>query len=72
MADFHAGSDRTWVSRPMKSGPSVPWLARYSTMAWVVATMWASLKAASREEPRWPEVPKATFWAGSSTSGTRS
>jgi len=72
IADFHAGSERTWVSRPMNSGPSVPWLARYSTMACVVATMWASLKAPSREDPRCPEVPKATFWAGLSTSGTMS
>src|SRR3712207_7003401 len=26
----HAGSESAWVSRPMNSGPSVPWAARYS------------------------------------------
>ena len=41
-------------------------------IAAVIATMWASLKAVSKEEPRWPEVPKTTFWAGTAGSGTRS
>ena len=50
----------------------MPWERRYSTMAAVVATMWASLKAVSREEPRCPEVPKTTFWVGTVGSGTRS
>src|SRR4051794_3036717 len=27
-ADDQAGSDRPWVSRPMNSGPSYPWLRR--------------------------------------------
>jgi len=56
----HAGSDSAWVSRPMKSGPSVPWLRRYSMIAAVIATMCASLNAPSRLEPRWPDVPNTT------------
>src|SRR5258705_11575025 len=59
-AEAHAGSDNAWVSRPMNSGPVVPCEARYSTIAWVVARMWASLNAASRLEPRCPDVPKTT------------
>ena len=66
----HAGSDRAWVSRPMKSGPSTPLAVRYSQMACVVATMWASLKDPSRLDPRWPDVPNTTCWAGSDGSGT--
>ena len=38
-------------------------------MAWVMARMWASLKAVSSEEPRCPEVPKATRWAATAGSG---
>src|SRR5919202_50468 len=34
-------------------------------MAWVVATMCRSLNAASKLEPRWPEVPNTTCWPGS-------
>ena len=67
-----AGPDRAWVSRPMNSGPSMPCSVRYSTIAWVIAAMCASLKEPLRAEPRCPEVPKATRWAGSSASGTRS
>ncbi len=68
----HAGSDRACVSRPMNSGPSVPWDARYSTIACVIAAMCASLNAVSRLEPRCPDVPNTTCCAGSATSGTRS
>ncbi len=59
-ADTQAGSDNACVSRPMNSGPVVPAAARYSTMACVVARMCASLNAASRLEPRCPDVPNAT------------
>ena len=59
-ADAHAGSESAWVSRPMKSGPVVPCSARYSTIACVVARMCASLNAASRLEPRCPDVPNTT------------
>src|SRR5687767_732699 len=31
--------------------------------------MWASLKAPRNAEPRWPDVPNATRWAGSVGSG---
>ena len=72
IAVFHAGSDSAWVSLPMNSGPVVPCEARYSTIACVVAAMWASLKAVSSEEPRWPEVPNTTRWSGLPASGTRS
>ena len=59
-ADRSAGSERAWVSLPMKSGPAIPRCARYSQMAWVVARMWASLKLSRRADPRWPLVPKLT------------
>ena len=45
------------------------WVARYSTMAWVMAAMWSSLKEAAKALPRWPEVPKATRWAGTGGVG---
>ncbi len=67
-----AGSDRAWVSRPMKSGPLYPRWTRYLQMASVVARMWASLKALRSDDPRWPDVPKATRCAGSDGSGRRS
>ena len=34
-----AGSDSAWVSAPRYSGPSMPWRARYSQIACVVARM---------------------------------
>ncbi len=64
-----AGSDSACVSRPMNSGPVYPFDLRYRQIASVVARMWASLKAPRNAEPRWPEVPKATRWAGSDGSG---
>jgi hypothetical protein len=39
IAVTHAGSESACVSRPMNSGPSTPWAARYSQMAWLVAAM---------------------------------
>jgi hypothetical protein len=33
------------------------------------ARMWFSLKELWSAEPRWPEVPKATRWAGMDGSG---
>jgi hypothetical protein len=35
-----------------EEGPVMPWLARYSTIAWVVAAMWSSLKEVDSDEPR--------------------
>ena len=64
-----AGSERAWVSMPRKRGPSIPPAARSSEMAWQMARMWSSVKVPSREEPRWPEVPKATRCAASPGSG---
>jgi hypothetical protein len=64
-----AGSERPWVSRPRNSGPVIPALARCSAIAWLMARMWASLKAPSRLEPRWPEVPNVTRWSARETSG---
>lgn len=64
-----AGSDSACVSAPRKRGPSVPWSARYSQMAWLVAAMWSSLNAVARDEPRCPEVPNATRCPGSAGSG---
>ena len=68
-AEPKAGSERAWVSMPMKRGPTKPLLFLCSATAWLTARMWASLKDPFREEPRWPEVPKETRWAGSSGSG---
>ncbi len=68
-AEVHAGSLRPWVSLARNSGPSVPWAARYSTIAWVVARMCHSLNAVRRLEPRWPDVPKLTRWSISPGSG---
>ena len=64
-----AGPDRAWVSLPISRGPVMPCAARYSTIAWVIAAMWSSLNEVFSEEPRWPEVPKATFCPGSAGSG---
>jgi nicotinate phosphoribosyltransferase len=47
-----AGPESAWLSAPRNSGPSVPWSARYSQMAWVMARMWSRLKAVSRLDPR--------------------
>jgi hypothetical protein len=58
-----------WVSRPMNSGPVVPCARRKAQMAAVVATMCPSLKAVSNDEPRCPDVPKATRCPGTSASG---
>ena len=68
-AETHAGSDRPWVSLARNSGPSVPCIARYSTIAWVVARMWNSLNEVFRLVPRCPDVPKATRWSMFSGSG---
>ena len=48
------------MSAPTNSGPSVPSLVRYSTIAWEVAAMWSSLKVVDSDEPRCPDVPNAT------------
>ena len=68
-AETNAGSDSACVSLARKSGPSVPACRRYSQIAWLVARMWSSLNARPSDEPRWPEVPKATRWSGTLTSG---
>ncbi len=67
-----AGADSPCVSRPRKSGPVIPAAARCSATACATARMCASLKLRRSEEPRWPEVPKATRWAGSRGSGASS
>ena len=71
-AETKAGRERPWVSHPTKRGPSIPCSLRSRQMASVMARMWSSLKEAVREEPRCPEVPKETRWAGSEGSGWRS
>ena len=55
--------------RPGRAARSRPACLRCSQIAWATARMWASLKLRRRAEPRWPEVPKATRWAGSRGSG---
>ena len=64
-----AGSDSACVSAPRNSGPSIPCPARYSQMAWVVARIWSSLNVAVNADPRCPDVPNDTRWAGSPGSG---
>src|SRR4029077_2775503 len=56
----------------MNSGPSIPWLPRYSQIAWLMASTCHSLKVRCNEEPRWPEVPKTTRCAATEGSGRRS
>ena len=72
MAVRQAGSDSACVSFAMYSGPVMPCEARYSMIACVVAAMCASLKAPSRLEPRWPDVPNTTIWSGLVGSGVMS
>ena len=64
-----AGMDSAWVSLPINSGPLIPSFFRYSQMAWVMATMWASLNEPDSDEPRCPLVPKLTSCSGSEGSG---
>ncbi len=64
-----AGPLSACVSEPMKSGPVMPWPARYSTIACVVAAMWSWLNAVFSEEPRCPDVPNTTRCSGIETSG---
>ena len=64
-----AGSDSACVSAPRYSGPSMPWLARYSQIAWVVARMWSSLNVAVNADPRCPDVPNDTRCTASPGSG---
>ena len=64
-----AGSDSACGSYPRNTGPSTPCCRRYSQIACVVATMWSSLKASRRLEPRCPEVPKETRCAATAGSG---
>jgi hypothetical protein len=47
----------------------MPWPARYSQIAWVIASTCPSLKLRWRDDPRWPDVPNATRWPGSAASG---
>ena len=64
-----AGSESACVSAPRYSGPSIPWVARYSQIAWVVARMWSSLNVAVNADPRCPDVPNDTRCPASPGSG---
>ena len=66
-----AGFESACVSNPMNRGPSIPACLRWRQIAWVIARMWSSLKAASSEEPRCPEVPNTTRCAATDGSGCR-
>jgi hypothetical protein len=66
-----AGSDNAWVSMPRNRGPSMPVARRCSQMAWLVARTCPSLKLPLNAEPRCPDVPNETRWAGFETSGVR-
>ncbi len=68
-AEARAGSDNACESMPMYSGPVMPSDRRDWQMAWLMARMCASLKLWANDEPRCPDVPKATRCAGSLTSG---
>jgi hypothetical protein len=67
-----AGFESACVSMPRKSGPSMPCAWRWAQMAWLIASTCASLNELVSDEPRWPEVPKATRCAAIDGSGTRS
>jgi hypothetical protein len=64
-----AGSESAWVSMPRKSGPSMPFFLRYRQIACVIASTCRSLNEVSNDEPRCPEVPKATRCAATAGSG---
>jgi hypothetical protein len=64
-----AGTDSAWVSRPRNNGPVMFCEARYWKIAWVMARMCHSLNERSKDEPRWPEVPKATRCVATPGSG---
>ena len=68
-ADAVAGPLSAWVSAPRNSGPSMPLPARYSQIAWLVATMWSSLNVVFSDEPRCPLVPKLTRCSTTPGSG---
>ncbi len=68
-ATSNACSESAWVSFPTNMGPSTRRCARCSATARAMTRIWASLKVASSELPRWPEVPNDTRWAGSEGSG---
>ena len=57
------------MSLPINSGPVIPWLRRYSQMAWVMARICASVNVAFALVPRCPLVPKLTSWLGSARIG---
>ena len=64
-----AGSESACVSAPRYSGPPIPWPARYSQIAWVVARIWSSLNVAVNADPRCPDVPNDNRCTGSPGSG---
>src|SRR5882757_10232975 len=66
---FIAGRESACVSMPRKSGPSIFCCLRYKQIAWVIARMCHSLKDRSKDEPRCPDVPKATRCSGTLGSG---
>jgi hypothetical protein len=51
MAVANAGSERAWVSMPMKRGPVMSFDFLYSQMAWLMARIWSSLKLLLKEDP---------------------
>ena len=55
-----AGRESAWVSLPIKIGPVIPWVRRYSQIACVMARMCDSVNVAFKLVPRWPLVPKLT------------
>ena len=63
------GSASACVSATRYSGPSMPWAAQYSQIAWVVARMSSSLNVTLNAEPRCPDVPNNTRCATSPGSG---
>src|SRR5215470_9329873 len=54
---------------PRKSGPLIACARRYSQIACVIARMCHSLNERSKDDPRWPDVPKLTCWPR--TEGSR-
>jgi len=64
-----AGTDNAWVSMPRNSGASIPCPARYSQIAWLMASTCGALKLRSSDDPRWLEVPNITRCRASAGSG---
>ena len=66
-----AGSASAWVSMPTNSGPVEPGFAAVVADRLRRRQDMVFVEGVFSDDPRWPEVPKATRWVGSDGSGFR-